>query len=156
MKLIATSQSTTYMLNVRRRRKAYSMNWHLHFLTIIVTIRNTQATFISQRPLLVEPLNWVVLGEDGSILEPTIHLIWRLLGMEAVEGGFFVFALITQTEKHIAGTIRGQGWNLDAPENVHAVGRSTNADEVEVVGRKARELVVAQVCLYDSVSLTML
>lgn len=42
--------------------------------------------------------------------------------MEAVKGSFFVFPLITQAEEDVAGPISGQGWNLDAPEDVRAVG----------------------------------
>lgn len=74
-----------------------------------------------QRPLLIEPLEGVVFSVDGSVFETAILLVWPLLGVEAVERGFFVFALVTQAEEDVAGPISGQGGNSDAPEDVCAV-----------------------------------
>lgn len=72
--------------------------------------------------LLIEPLKRIVLGVNGSVLESAILLVRRFLGVEAVERSCFVLALVTEAEEDVAGPIGGQGWNLDTPKDVCAVG----------------------------------
>lgn len=110
--------------------------------------RTIMALQTLQRPLLIEPLKRVVLGVDSSVLEPAVLLVRPLLGMEAVEGGLFVLALVTKAEEDVAGPIGGQRGNLDAPKDVRAVGGRADTDLVEVVGGEAGEVGITEVGLF--------
>lgn len=103
-------------------------------------------------PLLVEPLNLVVLCEDGPVLEPAVLGVGGLLGVEAVEGGLLLLALVAQPEEDEAGPILWHGGDLDAAKDVGAICRGTDTDEVEVVDGEACQLSVAQVGLGEGVS----
>lgn len=95
----------------------------------------------------VEPLERVVLGEDGAVLEATVLLVLGLLGVEAVELGLGVLARVKGPEEDVAGPVLGQGWDPDTAEEVVAVGRRADADLLQVLEREVGQVVVAQVVL---------
>lgn len=102
--------------------------------------------------LLVEPLERILASVDGPVFEPAVHLVGLLLGVEAMERGGLVLALVAQAEEDIGRAVGRQGGDLDAPEDVRAVGRRADAGLVEVVGREGCQILVAEVGLGYGVS----
>lgn len=97
--------------------------------------------------LLVKPLERVVLGEDGPVLEAAVLLVLGLLGVEAVELCLCVLARVEGPEEDIAGPARGQRGDPEPAEEVVAVGGGADAHLLQVLEREAGQVVVAQVGL---------
>lgn len=93
MKPIATSHSIAQIFIARRGCKAYFNSGGIAFSRALKYI--TLTDYGPKASLLIEPLERVILGVDGSVFEPAILLVRRFLGMEAVECSFFILSLVT-------------------------------------------------------------
>ena len=101
--------------------------------------------------LLVEPLQGIILGEDGAVLLAPIHRVLGLLRVEAVELGLLVLARVEAAEEDVARAVLWQRGDPEAAEEVVAIRRHADADLLEVLEREPGEVVVAQVGLRPGV-----
>ena len=96
--------------------------------------------------LRVEPVQLVVLGEDGAV-RLAARAVVLLLGVEAVELVLLLRTAVEGAEVDVRRPVLGGRGDAQLAEENDAVGRLGNANLLEVVRREADQLIVAEVRL---------
>lgn len=94
----------------------------------------------------IEPLNGIISGEDSPIGPVAVRRL-LFLGVDAVQRGCLATATGKGSEVNVGRSRVGQLGDTDLAEQVDAIGRDGDTDELEVFRAERGELGVAEVFL---------